>query len=96
MSIKTFLKFPSKTTDNPINQQIYKLLLKSPTITSTEQGFELVRKDNRYIFIHEKLLLVYLVGKSCTKFQMLDDEFNESPAGFAVAPGRDYEAAFSK
>ncbi|THD28451.1 hypothetical protein D915_000719 [Fasciola hepatica] len=84
------------TRDDPIEQAIYGKLQSGKKVRSTKEGIEAVVNDPNLVFIHDELLLRYAVSNQCKKIQLLPIHFSEAPAGFGVAPGREFEHSFSQ
>ncbi|KAF7262629.1 hypothetical protein EG68_00112 [Paragonimus skrjabini miyazakii] len=82
--------------ENPVMQEIYhKMLSNQRLVQTTADAISLLLDDPTMIFLHDKHVLQYSFNRNCNAIQILPVHFGQTPSGFAVAPGREFEQPFT-
>ncbi|KAA3680226.1 uncharacterized protein DEA37_0004730 [Paragonimus westermani] len=82
--------------ENPVSQAIYqKLLNNRHSVQSTADAISLLLNDPTMVFIHDRHLLEYYFNRNCNAIQILPVHFGQTPSGFAVTPGQEFEQPFT-
>ncbi|KAF5404236.1 putative ATP synthase F0 A subunit [Paragonimus heterotremus] len=82
--------------ENPVMQELYhKLLRNQRLVETTADAISLLLDDPTMIFLHDKHVLEYFFNRNCNAIQMFPVHFGQTPSGFAVAPGREFEQPFT-